>query len=227
MTQKTFFVTLAVMMLIALAIPFICKAAEPACYPGDASSSIPDFKTAVETKVIWKNVHFNTLGVAVVWFCDIDHTWIRQGLVERIEAVNTARIAALKVLASNYSREAMRAAWLGNMPGDTDIYTPGNPDNDLVPLYESIDPPDFAPPSGSIMKTNVVYAQKFKTDSGYTMQAVGSVTKVPFATVVCNYAEKLVDNGKTYYAIPRSAVTMKKIGNYTPPFPNTAYGECT
>jgi len=175
----------------------------PQCYPGDA--------TATEPKLVTHDK-----GCAYVWYCDIGHEWMQWRLFGNWQEckyfVAIHDYGGLKVLTKAQKDALWRA-----MPADTGQDKEVRAAVDAQPWNADV------PPSGLVTQSTIVYKTQAVTGGGFKMVAVGTIA----LGKTCNVAVTFKDSTGIYYGLTRADVVMKKIGNYTPPFPNTAYGKCT
>jgi hypothetical protein len=146
----------------------------------------------------WK-IKCDSVGCAQVWFCNVDHKWVRNGYAGHWGEMTSQTMLKIKQLFSTGTRAQKQAAWEAAFPpGSKILEDETSPDHDLLPVYQSVPLPEADPPDGRVTTANEVYKQR---------QAIGSFTWVRMGAVALGVPCTNIRVGP-YFLIDRTRVAM-------------------
>jgi hypothetical protein len=177
------------LLLAVLAQPALADTPIPKCAPN---------QTTAPVGTDW-SVACNTLGCAQVWFCNVEHQWVRNGYAGHWGEMTSQVMARIRNLFWTGTTADKKAAWIAAFPpGSKVLEDPTSADHDLLPLYQSVSLPTADPPDGRVTTANEVYKQR---------QELGSYSWVKIGAVALGVPCTNVRVGP-YFSIDRTRITM-------------------
>ena len=190
------------LMVFLIGIATNLYAATPSCYPPEPEATKPQMVC-------------NDAGCAVIWYCDVGHSWVqwhfKGSMLESKAFVAASKFGDL----INLSHAAKDALW-NTIPADT------GQDAAVETAVTAVGWIEQPPPSGLVTTDVAVYKQSQAID-GFTWKKFGTVPLGTPCYSVASDGTKVYKKVDGYYLIDRNLVTKSVKFD---PLPNAAYGVC-